>query len=718
MGKYPHAFRKPFYASRVPALSKAWHLRDGVQVVTNLAGCKERELDLARPIEVQGIPEDSVISCRNTLSLISYLEHVAGADVCARLAEVDCSLPGRHLKDPHKWISADDFYKVLELARRVLSTRNPRRFKDIGRHAHKWQTMGAGVDALANLLPLPRVMWVAADYNRVFNNNQFMRSIRQGDGEQVVITRYAENIMDRAVIDQEWWALGIYSGFPERRNLPPATALLDYTVFPLETLLDREYAWLGIRDHGVRSEWTYHGLARKRWYVEGEEHAHETILLRESIVSEKKPIGEDLFHPTPHEMEQFSPRELNDLLDRGLAHKAWIVTRPLERAEELVLQGGEIYGAPYSRYTLRWTRTSWWQGIAEVFRNWKRRLVISADALRKEIEASKAEAMQAERERMASERKSVIFQTYARRSLVERIDRGEDPRLDRPTRQDLAILFSDLRGFTQVASRMTPEDTVAFLNSYFNRLNRPIYHHSGEIDKIMGDGMMAIFAEAKGMESMAVRAVQASIDIRLELQAYNRERWEWHIRNAEPGTDFPRIDNGVGIAFGPVVIGNIGSDHKLDYTLIGDVVNVASRLEGLTRYYGTAILVTEEVRVLLPDRFNIRFLDTIRVKGRDEPVRVHEVYDHEPERVKEIKSKNQFLMEEAWELYAAGLFAEARHIYEELARASGPHLLIPGKSLDPALEFFLERCRTLEDRVQEDPALLAHWVGIHGFEGK
>jgi adenylate cyclase len=702
----------------VAGLSKAWYLKDGIQVVSNLAACKEGELDFSLPIQVQGIPDDSAVSCRNTLSLISYLEHLTGTDVGNRIEEVGISCHSRHLKDPHKWVSAEDFFKVLELARRMLSTRNPRRFKDIGRHAHKWQTMGAGVDALANLLPLPRVMWIAAEYNRVFNNCQFVRSIRQTEGELVIISRYTENVKDSAIIDQDWWALGIYTGFPERRNLPPAEGILDYTLFSLETLLDREYEWLGIKDHGVRSEWTYHGLARRRWYVEGEEHAHETILLRESVVFGKKPLGDDLFHSVPREMEQFSPRELNDLLERGLAHKVWIVTRPLERAQELVLQRGEVYGAPYSRFTFRWTRTSWWHGIAEVFRNWKRRLVISADALRKEIEASKAEAMQADRERMASERKSVIFQTYARRSLIERIDRGEDPRLDKPSRQDLAILFADLRDFTQVASRMTPEDTVAFLNSYFNRLNRPIYHHSGEIDKIMGDGMMAIFAETKGVEPMAVRAVQASVDIRLELQAYNRERWEWHIRNAEPGETFPRIDNGLGIAFGPVVIGNIGSDHKLDYTLIGDVVNVASRLEGLTRYYGTAILITDEVRVLLPDRFNIRFLDTIRVKGRDEPVRIHEVFDHEPNRVKEIKTKNQFLMEEAWELYAAGLFEEARHIYEELVRSSGPHLLVPGKCLDPALEFFLNRCRNLEERVQEDPAMLAHWVGIHGFEGK
>jgi adenylate cyclase len=699
-------------------MSKGWHLRDGVQLITDIASCKERELDYTLPIDVEGIPVDSEVSCRNTLSLISYLEFSTGMEVAPMLKGVGIDLPLTHLRDPHKWVSYVNCRRLFELVRRMEASRNPRHFKNIGRTAHRWQTMGAGVDALANILPLRRVMWIASEYGRVWNNGQFIRSVRQQPGEIVLISKYAEYIKSGNVIDEDWWALGIYCGFPERRGLPAADGRVDYFGSSLEQLLDREYSWLGIRDQGVRSEWTYHGLSRRRWFVDGEEHAHEAILVRESLVPGLVLKGENLFHPVPRELEEFAPRELSELLDQRMACKVWLVTKPLERSKEVVVQKGEIYGAPYSRFTVRWTERSWWHGMREQIQQWRKRVIISADALRKEIEAAKAEAMQANRERIASERKSQIFQTYARRSLVDRIDRGEDPRQDKPVKQDLAILFADLRGFTQVASYMTPEDTVSFLNSYFTRLNRPIYHHRGEIDKIMGDGMMAVFNDGRGMEPMAVRAVQASIDIRLELQAYNRERWEWHTRNAEPGQDFPRIDNGIGIAFGPVVTGNIGSDHKLDHTLIGDVVNVASRLEGLTRFYGTAILVTSEVRSLLPDRFCVRFLDTIKVKGREEPVGIYEVFDHEPARVRDAKSKNQHLMEEAWELYAAGLFAESRSIYEELIRTSGPHMLEPGKGLDPALHFFLRRCRSLELRVAEDPAMLAHWVGIHGFDAK
>ncbi|MEK7395176.1 MAG: adenylate/guanylate cyclase domain-containing protein [Fibrobacterota bacterium] len=699
-------------------MKKAWHQRDGVQVVTDLAACKERELDFSMPIEVEGIPLDSQVSCRNTLSLISYVENSTGTPVSALLKGVGIDLPLSHIKDPHKWVSYEDSLRLFELARRLEATRNPRRFLWIGRHAHRWQTMGAGVDALANLLPLRRVMWIASEYGRVFNNGQFIRSIRQSNGQMTLISKYAEYVTPYRVLDMDWWTIGIYTGFPERRGLPAANARLEYSLFPIENLLDREYNWLGIRDHGVRSEWTYHGLARKRWFVEGEEYAPQVILLKESLRPGSSKQGEDLFAPTPHELEDFTPRELNDHLENRKACIVWLVTKTLERGKDMVVESGEIYGAPYTRFSLKWTERSWLEHFRESIRDWRKRMAISGEALRVEIEAAKAEAMTAERERAASERKSLIFQTYARRSLVDRIDRGEDPRQDKPVRQDLAILFADLRGFTQVASYMSPEDTVAFLNSYFTRLNRPIYHHRGEIDKIMGDGMMAVFNDGKGLEPMAVRAVQASIEIRLELQAYNRERWEWHTRNAEPGQDFPRIDNGIGIAFGPVVTGNIGSDHKLDHTLIGDVVNVASRLEGLTRYYGTAILITHEVRSLLPDRFCVRFLDTIKVKGREEPVGIYEIFDHEPTRVRDSKARNQARMEEAWELYAAGLFSEARHIYEELVRTSGPHMLETSRCMDPALEFFLARCKSLETRSAEDPTMLAHWVGIHGFDVK
>lgn len=698
-------------------MKKAWSERDGVQVITDLAACDERQLDFARPIDVEGIPEDSQVSCRNMLTLVRYLEEFVGVQPETLLAKEGISLPISHLKDPHKWLSYAESLKVFELVRPFNPSRNPRHFLDVGKHAHRWQSMGPGVDTLANFLPLRRVMWLASEYNRMFNNGQFFRSIRISRGEIVMISKYAQYVMPTAVVDMDYWALGIYRGFPERRGLPAGEGILDYTVFGLEHLLDREYAWLGIRDHGVRSEWTFHGLDRRRWFVEGVEHAHEAILVRESLVDDGAWSGQDLFHPRPHDMEEFSPKDLADLLERGMACKVWHVTRTLRKGEDVVVERDEIWGAPYSRMRVRWQERGWWQNLRERVVRLKRQMVVSQSALREEIEAAKAEAMHADRERKASERKSTIFQTYARRSLVDRIDRGEDPRADRPLRKDMAVLFSDLRDFTGLASHLSPEDTVAFLNSYFNRLNRPIFHHRGEIDKIMGDGLMATFAEGDAKESEATRAIQTAIDIRLELQGYNRERWDWYASQASTDA-FPRIDNGIGIAWGPVVTGNIGSDYKMDHTLIGDVVNVASRLEGLTRHYGCPILVTEEVRNQLPDRFEIRFLDLARVKGRNEPLRIHEVFDHEPESVRERKHHWAARTEQAWDLYAAGLFTEATRLYEEIRHGLGPHLLEPRRCLDPAVDFFLVRCRSMENRLRDDPTLMDAWSGVHGFEEK
>jgi class 3 adenylate cyclase len=689
-----------------------------VQRIPDLAACKERELDLGLPIEVEGVLPDSEVSCRNTLSLLSYLENEHHKDLGPLLRETGLELDLAHLRDPHKWLSYVDSLKVFELARRMEHNRNPRNFARIGRHAHRWQTMGAGVDALTTMLPLRQVMWVAAEYGRFFNNGQFIRSVRQTQGELTLISRYAEFVRPVAVIDMDWWSLGIYTGFPERRGLPPARGEVEYSFFELDGLLDREYAWLGIRDHAIIADRTPRGQERRRWFVEGEEYAHEVVLLRESLVPGETFRGEDLFHPSPRELEEFDALELAELLRHRKACLVLQVTRTLERQGELVVREGELYGAPYSRFRLRWEHHSWIDRVVKGIGGWRNRLVIPAEALRQEIQAAKAEAMQATRERIASERKSVIFQTYASRSLIDRIDRGEDPRLDQPRLQRMGILFADLRGFTQVASNMSPEDTVAFLNSYFNRLNRPIYHHHGEIDKIMGDGMMAVFAEGTQSVPMACRAVLAAIDIRLALQAYNRERWDWHVRNGKPGESFPRVDNGIGIAFGLVVTGNIGSKHKLDHTLIGDPVNLASRLEGLTRHYGSAILVTEEVRDILPESLHVRFLDKVTVKGRDRSIRIFEVFDHEPDPVKEAKLRNAFAMEAAWGLYAAGMFREAGAIYEDLVRTSGPHRLLEGVSIDPALDHFAKRCRVMQAKVLEHPELVEAWQGVHGFEEK
>lgn len=698
-------------------MGKGWYERDGVQVVPDLVACDESELDLSLPVRVEGIPQDSEVSCRNTLTLLRFLQATQSLSIEPLLKTANIQSSLTHLMNPHKWVSYAESLRVFDLARRFCPSPNPRHFLQLGRFAHSWQTLGPGIDALANFLPLEKVMWLAASYARLFNNGQFVRSVRSGRGELTVISRYAEFVKPTAIFDQDWWALGIYSGFPERRSLPPARVDLEYTEFTLDHLLDHEYGWLGRKDHGIRFERTYNGFDRGRWFVEGAEYAHEIVLLRESLVEPGPVRGEDLFHPKPHELEGFSPEELRGMLEKRKAARAWLVTDNLERDSELIVKQGEIWGAPYSRFRVNWQERSRWRMLVERVVSWRHRMVVSHAALRSEIEAAKAEAMHADRERLASERKSVIFQTYARHSLIERIDRGEDPRTDRPKRQHLAVLFSDLREFTRTSGDLEPEELVSFLNSYYNRLNRPIFNHRGEVDKIMGDGMMATFPPAPGTEPESLRAVQAAIDVRRELQAFNRERWEEHLQD-DPDGLFQRVDNGIGISWGHVVVGNIGSDHKMEHTLIGDVVNVASRLEGLTRHYGSAILITEDVRSRLPDRFHVRFLDVARLKGRGEPVSIHEVFDHEPESVRERKLAAVERMTEAWTLYAGGLFAEAGALYREIRATLGPHRLQPELCLDPAVDYFSIRCNRLERLSKEDPTLVEGWNGVHLFNEK
>jgi class 3 adenylate cyclase len=699
-------------------VKKGWHERNGVQVITDIVSCDESSLDFTLPIQVEGIPPESEVSCRNTLSLLRYLQKVGRNVTDQDLSDHGFSHRLDHFMDPHKWIGYPEALRFFDFVRLLTNTHNPRLLLDIGRQSHRWQSFGPGVDALANFLPLSKVMFLTAEYSRMFNNGQFLRSVRGSRGNLTVISKYSERVNAIRTVDQEWWALGIYSGFPERRALAPAEVSLQYSVCGLETLLDREYAWLGIREHQIRSEWTFLGLERRQWVVEGLEYAHEVALLRESLVSGKKPEGEDLFHPEPRDLEEFSPQDFEDLSRLRMVCKVWLVTRSLQRGREVVVARGEIWGAPYTRFQVSWKEQALFRSLVERAKNWRREWVVSQQALHREIVAAKVEAMHTEQERLASERKSEVFRTYARRTLVDRIDRGEDPRTDRPRRQEMTVLFCDMCGFTDHASHLSPEDTVSLLNSYFNRLNRSLFHQRGEIDKIMGDGLMATFENVPGLEQDVLRAVQAAVSMRWELQRYNRERRQRHGSLPARGIPFRRIDNGIGIASGDVVTGNIGSDHKLDHTLIGDVVNVASRLERLTRHYGSAILVTEDVRFQLPERFTTRFLDMVRVRGRAVPLRIHEIYDHEPVRVRELKGMFQERMAQAWSLYAGGLFSEAASMYEEIRREVGPHRLEEGRCLDPAVDFFLQRCRMLQRMAREDPLWLDSWDGVHLFEEK
>jgi adenylate cyclase len=185
--------------------------------------------------------------------------------------------------------------------------------------------------------------------------------------------------------------------------------------------------------------------------------------------------------------------------------------------------------------------------------------------------------------------------------------------------KELSILFSDIRNFTTISERLGPQETVAMLNEYFSTMVDIVFHHGGILDKFIGDAMLGVFGAPFSTDEDADKAVCTAIDMMKALKQFNAGRM---LKNQET------INIGIGIATDNVLVGNIGSIKRMDYTVIGDGVNLASRLEGATKFYHADILISEKTCDLLKYRYFIREVDLIRVKGKLLPVKVFEILDH------------------------------------------------------------------------------------------
>lgn len=183
-------------------------------------------------------------------------------------------------------------------------------------------------------------------------------------------------------------------------------------------------------------------------------------------------------------------------------------------------------------------------------------------------------------------------------------------------RRDVSVLFSDLRGFTTLAETMAPEEVARRLDEYFDVMTRIIFRHGGMVNDFIGDAVMAVFGAPLGDRDHAMHAVQAALAMDEGLQALNA-RW------AEAG--LPPLRMGIGVHSGEVFAGNVGGRSRTKYTIVGDAVNVGSRVEGLNKELGTTILITEATFSILAGRVKARDCGPLPVKGRHEPVRVFEL---------------------------------------------------------------------------------------------
>lgn len=212
----------------------------------------------------------------------------------------------------------------------------------------------------------------------------------------------------------------------------------------------------------------------------------------------------------------------------------------------------------------------------------------------------------------------LAFARFAPREVVERII--AEGISTTPEIKEVTVLFADLQGFTAIAERVDPEGLVTMLNGYFERMGQAIAAHRGHLAKFIGDGLMALFGALEPNPWQTNDALHAALAMRAALAEYNEQ-----LRSR----GLPVLAAGIGIHRGPVVAGVFGTAALTEYGVIGRTVNVASRVESLTRVHGADILVTEAVRAHCDPRFRLRTLPAIEVKGLPLPLPTYALERHE-----------------------------------------------------------------------------------------
>ncbi|MEO0409743.1 MAG: response regulator, partial [Cyanobacteria bacterium P01_A01_bin.135] len=250
-------------------------------------------------------------------------------------------------------------------------------------------------------------------------------------------------------------------------------------------------------------------------------------------------------------------------------------------------------------------------------------------------------------------------------------DRILDVRLGAQVQADMTVMFADIRGFTALTERMSPKESFEFLNSYLSEVSPVIRQYGGFIDKYIGDAVMAIFPNSPD------DAIQAAIAMQHQVNQYNQVRQNWG--------EVP-IAIGIGIHTGSLSLGTIGEEERMESTVIADAVNLAARLEKLTKLYGAGIVISAQTLGRLPEElpYSYRLLDRVKPRGRKELVEVWEIYNGDPEPLLALKRQTQLQFEEGIYLYHNEQISRAEALFEAV---------IGSNPADSATRLYLDRCR-------------------------
>ena len=279
------------------------------------------------------------------------------------------------------------------------------------------------------------------------------------------------------------------------------------------------------------------------------------------------------------------------------------------------------------------------------------------------------------------------FQYYLTASVINELLKDPTKLKLGGDKKDLTVMFSDIRGFTTISEKLTPEELVHLLNEYLTAMTDIVFKYEGLLDKYIGDAIMAVFGAPVDQPDHALRSCRTALEMMATLKGL-QQKW------AAEGRPF--VDIGVGINSGDMVVGNMGSNMRFDYTVMGDNVNLSSRLEGINKEYGTHIVISEFTYEVVKEEVFCRELDAVRVKGKKLPVKIYELI---------CERKDAAEHEEYIGRFHAGLAHYKAARWDEGIAAFKSVLEI--RPDDPPAKLYIQRCQDLKENPPE-----GEWDGV------
>jgi adenylate cyclase len=286
------------------------------------------------------------------------------------------------------------------------------------------------------------------------------------------------------------------------------------------------------------------------------------------------------------------------------------------------------------------------------------------------------------------------FEKYVPAKLVKQLIIEEKIARLGGDKKELVVFFSDIKDFTSISEHMMPTPLLEHLCEYFELLTHTIWDKSGTIDKFIGDAVMAFWGAPSDDDNKIIHSCQAALEVQLKLRAKNIE---WQRAGKPP------LPTRIGLHVGTVIVGNVGSSDRINYTTLGDPVNVSSRLESIAKVYSCNVVVSDPVYQVAKEHFSFLPLDVIVVKGKCEPVKIYEMMIPDDDGVIHFDCEKYVLdFDIAFHLYSHSQFVEALEAFE----------LLKEKYQRPVTDLYINRCKVFIENPPED------WDGVWRFKTK